>query len=69
MRNKYLVTELMKIVFFPSEINKYVFYKDGMIYVLYTDDSILKVSNHKQPLKNVEQIKGTGLNLTNEADI
>ena len=35
---------------FPSDINKCVFYKDGKIYVLYTDDSILTGRNHKQLL-------------------
>ena len=35
---KYLVTKLMKIGFVPSEINKFLFYKDGMIYFLNTDD-------------------------------
>ena len=29
--NKYLVTNLMKIGFVLSEIDKFVFYKDGMI--------------------------------------
>ena len=43
--NKYLVTKLMKIGFVPSEIDECVFYKDGMIYVLYTDDSILTGPN------------------------
>ena len=32
--NKYLVTNLIKIGFVPSEINECVFYKYGMIYVL-----------------------------------
>ena len=55
--------------FVPSDIGECVFYKDGMIYVLYTDDSILTGPNHKQLLQITEQIKGTGLNLTNEGDI
>ena len=67
--NKYLVTKLIKIGFVPSEIDECVFYKDGMIYVLYTDDFMLTVPNHKQLLQTIEQIKGTGLNLTNEGDI
>ena len=48
--NKYLVTKLMKIGFVPSEIDECVFYKDGIIYVLYTDESILTGPNHKKLL-------------------
>ena len=51
--NKYLVTQLMKIIFFPSEIDECVFYKDGMIYVLYTDDFILTGPNQKQLLRTI----------------
>ena len=40
-----------------------------MIYVLYTDNSILICPNHKQLLRTIEHINGTGLNLTNEGDI
>ena len=69
MWNKYLVTKLMKIGFVPSEINECVFYKDGIIYVLYTDESILTGPNHKKLLLTIDQIKGTCLNLTNEGDI
>ena len=50
MWNKYLVKKLMKIGLVPIEIDKCVFYKDGMIYVLYTNDSILKGLNQKQLL-------------------
>ena len=59
----------MKIGLVPSEINECVLYKDGMIYVLYTKDYILTGPNHKQPLRTIEKIKGTGLNLTNEGNI
>ena len=59
----------MKIGFVPSEIDECVFYKDGMIYVLYTNDSILTGPNHKQLLRTIEQIKGIGLNLKNEGYI
>ena len=40
-----------------------------MIYVLYTDDSILTGPNQKQLLRTIEQIKVTGLKLTNEGNI
>ena len=69
MWNKYLVTKLMKIGLVPSEVDECVFYKDGMIYVLYTDDSILIGPNHKQLPRTIDQTKGTGLSLTNEGDI
>ena len=59
----------MKIGFVPSKINEFVFYKYGMIYVLYTNESILTGPNHKQILRTIEHIKGTCLNLTNEGDI
>ena len=69
MWNKYLVTKLMKIGFVPSEIDEFVFYKYGMIYVLYTDDYILTGPNHKQLIRTINQIKETGLNLTSMGDI
>ena len=50
---KYLVTKLMKVGFGPSEKNECVFYKDGMTYVLYTDDSILTGPNQKQLLRTI----------------
>ena len=39
--NKHLCTKLEKVGFKKSIIDKYVFYKEDMIYVLYTDDSVL----------------------------
>ena len=59
----------MKIGFVPGDIDECVFYKDDMIYVLYTNDFILTGPNHKQLLQTIEHIKGTGLKLTNEGDI
>ena len=59
----------MKIGFVPSEIDECVFYKDGMIYVLYTNDSILTGPTNKQLLLTTDRIKGTGLKLTNKEDI
>ena len=41
MWNKHLVTKLKSIGFIQSEVDECVFFKDGNIYVLYTDDSIL----------------------------
>ena len=67
--NKYLVTNLMKIGFFPSDIDECIFYKDGMVYALYTNYYILTGPNHKQLLQTIEHIKGTGLKLTNEGYI
>ena len=61
--------EVDEIGFVPSEIDECVFYKYGMIYVLYTNVSIVTGPNHKQLLRTIDQIKGTGLNLTNEDDI
>ena len=67
--NKYLVFKLIKVGFKQSEIDECVFYKDGMIYILYTDDLILTGPNQKQLLKTIEQIKTTGLKLINKGDI
>ena len=39
--NKYLVTKLKRIGFKQSKIDECVFYKGRIMYILYTDDSIL----------------------------
>ena len=39
--NKHLVQQLRQVGFKPSDVDECVFYKGNIIYVLYTDDSIL----------------------------
>jgi len=67
--NEYLVSKLKIVGFVQSDIDKCVFYKNSMVYVLYTDDSILAGPNNKDLQQAIEDIKNTGLNLTIEGTL
>ena len=67
--HEFLVKKLKSIGFRQSQIDHCIFYKDGMIYALYTDDSILAGPNRSQLEETIVAIKRTGLNLTIEGDL
>jgi hypothetical protein len=68
--NKYLVERLVNQVgFTQSKIDECVFYKGNVIYVLYTDDSILAGPNQEEIDRVIEQIKAAGLDITVEGDV
>jgi len=46
-----------------------VFYRGRVIYVLYTDDSILAAPTKAEVDKAIQDIKGAGLNVTIEGDV
>jgi len=66
--NKYLVGKLTKLGFRQSKVDECVFYKDRMIYVLYTDDSILAGPDEEEIEKTIELMR-TELDLTIEGDL
>ena len=68
--NKYLVDKLVnKVGFRQSKVDECVFYKGNVIYVLYTDDSILAGPDQKEIDSIIEQIKEAKLDITVEGDI
>ena len=64
--NKHLCAKLEKVGFKQSIIDKCVFYKEDMIYVLYNDDSILEGPSEQQIQATKQEI---GLQLTIEGDL
>ena len=48
------VKQLEKVGFTQSKIDECVFYKGSMIYILYTDDSILAGPNREEIDKTIE---------------
>jgi hypothetical protein len=68
--NKYLVDKLVnKVGFKQSKVDECVFYKGNVIYVLYTDDSILAGPDQKEINKIIQQIKDAKLDITVEGDV
>jgi Reverse transcriptase (RNA-dependent DNA polymerase). len=52
-----------------SEVDECVFYKGNILYVLYTDDSIIAGLNKEEIEKVIESIKKTGLNITIKGEL
>jgi hypothetical protein len=68
--NQYLVDKLTKKVGFKqSKIDDCVFYKGKVMYVLYTDDSIIAGPDKAELDQVVKDIKKAGLDITIEGDI
>ena len=68
--NLFLVDKLVNEVgFVQSKHDECVFYRGNVIYLLYTDDSILAGPDEDELNKVVLDIKEAGLNVTEEGDI
>ena len=69
--NQYLVQKLTSpaVGFTQSRYDECVFYKKDMVYILYTDDSIIAGSDKQAINRTIEQIKESGLDITIEGDI
>ena len=69
--NKYLVQKLtsLTIGFTQSRYDECVFYKKDMIYILYTDDSIITGSDRKTIEETIKLIQQAGLDITIKGDI
>jgi hypothetical protein len=67
--NKYLVNKLTQIGFIPSKADECVFYKGRVMYVLYTDDSILAGPDEAELSEVIKQMKGIGLDITEEGKV
>jgi hypothetical protein len=67
---KHLSKRLIKHVgFTQSKIDECIFYKGNVIYVLYTDDSILTGPDKKVLEQTVEDIKAANLDITVEGEV
>jgi hypothetical protein len=65
----YLKEKLERIGFVQSKYDDCIFYKGNLIYVLYTDDSILAGPDQAEIDRTVEEMKTVGLTLTVEGDL
>jgi hypothetical protein len=66
---QYLLKKLESVGFEQSKHDECVFFKDRMMYVLYTDDSILAGPDQKEIEQAVQQMKEVGLDITIEGDL
>ena len=70
MWNKYLVDKLVnKVGFKQSKVDECIFYKGNVVYVLYTDDSILAGPDQSEIDSVIQQIRDAKLDVTVEGDI
>jgi len=68
--NQYLVDKLVNQVGFKqSKHDECVFYRGNVMYVLYTDDSILAGPDKDELKQVIADIKSAGLDVTEEGDI
>ena len=68
--NQYLVNKLIKeLGFRQSKVDECLFYRGNIIYVLYTDDSILAGPDRNEIDKLIVKMREIGLNITDEGNI
>ena len=68
--NRYLAAKLINEVgFTQSTVDECIFFKGRVLYVLYTDDSILVGPSEEEIQSVIQQIKATGLQVTEEGDL
>jgi hypothetical protein len=67
--NKHLISKLQQVGFVQCESDPCVFIRGDVMYVLYTDDSILMGPDSSELDQIIEHMKSTGLDLTVEGDI
>ena len=68
--NKYLVDKLVNVLKFKqSTVDECVFYRGNVLYVLYTDDSILAGPNRDEIEQVLKELKEAKLDITDEGDV
>ena len=67
--NKYLVRRLNSLGFTKSKYDPCLFYRGKVIYLIYTDDSILAAPTKSLIDKCISDIRQTGLEVTDEGDL
>ena len=60
---------MTRVGFTKSRVDECIFYKNRIIYILYTDDSILACPDKKEIEEIMRQIENADLNITEEGDI
>ena len=67
---KYLSNKLTSEVgFTKSKVDEGIFYRGRVMYILYTDDSILAAPIQKETDEAIKDIQGAGLNIAIEGDV
>jgi hypothetical protein len=66
---QYLLKKLESVGFEQSKHDECVFFKGKMMYVLYTDDSILAGPDRKEIARTVKRMEAAGLDITIEGDL
>ena len=61
--------KLESIGFEKSAINTCLFYKGKVLYLIYTDDSILTAPTQKDITDTIKAIRGTGLKIKDEGEL
>jgi len=67
--NKYLHRILSKLGFVRSQVDECVYYRDGVMYLLYTDDSILARRSEAKIRQAIIDIERSGLKITIEGSV
>ncbi|KAL7457129.1 hypothetical protein ACHAXS_000396, partial [Conticribra weissflogii] len=64
--NQYLVKKLQGIGFKQSKVDECVFYRSGVIFIVYIDDGIFLGKSDKQLKSIIQEIKSTGLDVEDQ---
>ena len=67
--NQFLTGKLVKVGFQQSKYDQCVFYRKNVIYILYTDDSIITEPSISEIDEAIKAIKSTKLEITEEGDV
>ena len=68
--NKYLVNKLVNELHFKqSKVDECVFYRGNVLYVLYTDDSIIACPNNEEIEQVMQELRDAKLDITDEGDV
>jgi hypothetical protein len=67
--NKYLIERLKRVGFEQSKVDECIFYKGEIVYILYTDDSIIAGPDTEEIDRVIKEMSATGLELTIEGDL
>ena len=67
--NKFLIEKLQEIAFTQSKHDECVFYRRKVLYVLYTDDTVITAPSDKLIDQAIKVIQSTGLQVTDEGTI
>jgi hypothetical protein len=67
--NKHLTSGLVKIGFFQSKVDECVFYRDGVIFMVYVDDGIFFCLNMGKIDQAILQLRAAGYDIEDMGDI